>query len=162
MTLCCHCSFCCRALDYSASCDSHVAVAGSHKIYCWKTYSNNKDVIGHIEFTACELIAVASEGLAVAAGDALAHRVHIHTLSLQVVALHPALCSSSMPAGVVCSFPIVGSALGELKLVLKSRGKVFFMEQVLAPDPDRKLRPYRLIILKPLQQANSDSCHWIE
>jgi len=35
-------------------------------------------------------------------------------------------------------------ALGELKLVLKSRGKVFFMEQVLAPDPDRKLRPYRL------------------
>ncbi len=64
-----------------------------------------------------------------------------------------------MPAGVVCSGSIVGSALGEVKPVLKPSGRVFFMEQVLAPDPDRKLRPYRLDILKPLQQANSDSCH---
>ena len=43
--------------------------------------------------------------------------------------------------------------------VPKPSGEVFFMEQVLAPDSDRKLRRYRLNILKPLQQANLDSCH---
>jgi hypothetical protein len=103
---------------------------------------------------------VTSEGLVVAAGNALAHRIHIHTLSLQIVALHPASRWNSISAGVVCSVPIVGNALGEVKRVLKPSGKVFFMEQVLAPDPDRKLRPYRLNILNPLQQANLHSCHF--
>ncbi len=64
-----------------------------------------------------------------------------------------------MPAGVVCAVSSAGSALGEVKRVLEPSGNVFFTEQVLAPNPDRKLRPYRLNILKPLQQANLDSCH---
>ncbi len=60
-----------------------------------------------------------------------------------------------MPAGVNCSVPIVGSVLGEVKPVPKPRGKVFFMEQVLARDSDGNVRTNRLNILKPSQPAIS-------
>ena len=59
---------------------------------------------------------------------------------------------------VLCSVPNVESALAEVKRVLKPGGKFLFIEHVLAPAPDRKLRLFQHI-LNPLQQATADSCH---
>lgn len=59
---------------------------------------------------------------------------------------------------VLCSVPNVQSALAEVKRVLKPGGKFLFIEHVLAPEPDRKLRLFQHI-LNPLQQATADGCH---
>ncbi|KAL0021140.1 hypothetical protein WJX77_003984 [Trebouxia sp. C0004] len=59
---------------------------------------------------------------------------------------------------VLCSVPNVQSALAEVKRVLKPGGKFLFIEHVLAPEPNRKLRLFQHI-LNPLQQATADGCH---
>ena len=59
---------------------------------------------------------------------------------------------------VLCSVPNVEGALAEVKRVLKPGGKFLFIEHVLAPEPDRKLRLFQHI-LNPLQQATADGCH---
>ncbi|DBA78680.1 TPA: hypothetical protein ACH3X1_008595 [Trebouxia sp. C0004] len=55
---------------------------------------------------------------------------------------------------VICTL----SALAEVKRVLKPGGKFLFIEHVLAPEPNRKLRLFQHI-LNPLQQATADGCH---
>lgn len=52
-----------------------------------ETYRHYQDIIGDIELAACVCPVLPLEGLAVLAGDCLAHWVHIYTLRLQVVAL---------------------------------------------------------------------------
>ena len=59
---------------------------------------------------------------------------------------------------VLCSVPSVQRALTEVQRVLKPGGQLLFIEHILAPDPDKKLRLFQHI-LNPLQQATADGCH---
>lgn len=67
---------------------------------------------------------------------------------------------SSFMMQVLCSVKRPGQALREMRRVLKDRGRLLFIEHVLAP-PDKPGLRLAQRLLDPLQQFASDGCHLV-
>jgi len=93
-----------------------------------------------------------------AAGRIAATTVPVEQIGLdgQSLPLADATCDGALCTFTLCTLPDPGTALAEVRRVLRPGGRLHFLEHGLAPDPKVVSFQHRV---EPLQRRLADGCH---